>query len=712
MILTMKKINILISTLLITSFLFGANQTVINASDSGPNTLRSSLAAVTNGDTIFFDQSLAGITIAVISQLTISTDVVLQGFSSGSTITLGGGNSTRVISILTGTNVTFNWINITEGSASTGAGILNNGTLELNHCKIFGNTSNLNSPNQGGAGIYNNGAGVLTINYCELFNNTAQVISGASQAANAGAIWNRGATTINFSGIYGNKVKHTIDFSPTISSANGGAIYIQQGTVVINSSTISGNTCETIGLNGAANGGGIYNFVGTLTLNNSTLNNNSTNSLYAQSGGGNFLNVGTVFLYNTIIANGVSSTIANDIYGFTGSITSLGNNLIQDTTSSSLVLIAGDILADPILDILAYNNGAFTKTHSLLACSPALNTGDNTNAPTLDQANQTRIFGGTIDIGAFEAQTNIPSPPTLTASAQNTAICLGDTTTITGFIVGTGTYIWDNGLGAGQAQTVFPTNTTTYNVTVTETATGCSNTASVTVTVSPLPTVTTSANPTICEGDSVTITATLSAPGTYFWDNGLGAGQTQIISPTNTTTFTVTGTETATGCFNTSSTTVTVNPLPTVPVITQSGLDLTTGTYNIYQWYLNGNILTGETNQTITPTQNGDYTVIVTSSDSGCSNISAIYTYIITGLKELSNFGVNIYPNPVRDNLNFTNIEFISVSIFNSLGKKMETVGLAKGDNQLTVSELPQGFYVLQFVGKNKMRYNTSFIKN
>lgn len=48
------------------------------------------------------------------------------------------------------------------------------------------------------------------------------------------------------------------------------------------------------------------------------------------------------------------------------------------------------------------NYGGATQTHALLPNSPAINHGDNTNAPATDQRGYVRVVGGTIDIGAFE----------------------------------------------------------------------------------------------------------------------------------------------------------------------------------------------------------------------------------------------------------------------------------------------------------------------
>lgn len=58
------------------------------------------------------------------------------------------------------------------------------------------------------------------------------------------------------------------------------------------------------------------------------------------------------------------------------------------------------------------------------------------------------------------------------------------------------------------------------------------------------------------------------------------------------------------------------------PVIAQNGGKLTTTlTYATYQWYMNGEILPDETLQTITPTADGEYHVVVTNTD-GCEGES------------------------------------------------------------------------------------------
>lgn len=94
-----------------------------------------------------------------------------------------------------------------------------------------------------------------------------------------------------------------------------------------------------------------------------------------------------------------------------------GHNLTQDPTyNCGLTSAPGDLTAtDPLLLSLA-NNGSGTKTMALCtgagtpkgSCtgkSPAIDAGDNTHCPAVDQRGLLRSFtGDTIcDIGAYEA---------------------------------------------------------------------------------------------------------------------------------------------------------------------------------------------------------------------------------------------------------------------------------------------------------------------
>ena len=203
--------------------------------------------------------------------------------------------------------------------------------------------------------------------------------------------------------------------------------------------------------------------------------------------------------------------------------------------------------------------------------------------PTSSQQNPTNICyptAGTFDVALVVSNTNgsdsiymsnfitVNLLPTVVAS-NDTTICNGNSATISAS--GANSYSWDNGLGAGQSHSVNPTTSTTYVVTGTD-ANGCQNTDNVIITVNPLPTVVTNNDTSICNGASVTISA--SGANSYSWDNGLGTGQSHTVNPTSTTTYVVTGTD-ANGCQNTDNVIVTVTNCGTPPTASFSATDST-----------------------------------------------------------------------------------------------------------------------------------------
>lgn len=129
----------------------------------------------------------------------------------------------------------------------------------------------------------------------------------------------------------------------------------------------------------------------------------------------------TVILNNTIVAGNTTATTFNSTPDFYGAVSSASsNNIIGDNqgmtgisngVNGNQVGTASDPI-DPRLAALA-DNGGQTKTHALLAGSPAIDTGKNTlavdennNPLTTDQrgAGFSRLSNGAVDIGAFEAQ--------------------------------------------------------------------------------------------------------------------------------------------------------------------------------------------------------------------------------------------------------------------------------------------------------------------
>ncbi len=237
-----------------------------------------------------------------------------------------------------------------------------------------------------------------------------------------------------------------------------------------------------------------------------------------------------------------------------------------------------------------------------------------------------------------------PNPIVVTAHADPTQICLGQSTTLTidNITGGSGNYTsrtWTaqttgnddptaGGTPTGSTATATPstTGTVTYRITVTDDQ-GCEGYVDVTVSVNTLPNVTVN-NPSICDGETATLTASGAVDYTWSPNTGLTITDATHGSTATTTTagtWTVTGTD-ANGCSNTATATVTVNALPTVtvnsPAICQGETaELTASGAEDYTWSPNtGLTITDATHgSTATTTTAGTWTVTGTDAN-GCTN--------------------------------------------------------------------------------------------
>ncbi len=151
------------------------------------------------------------------------------------------------------------------------------------------------------------------------------------------------------------------------------------------------------------------------------------------------------------------------------------------------------------------------------------------------------------------------------------------------------------------------------------------------------------------------------------------------------------------------------NPAPAQPTISLSGSDLLATTGVTYQWYVNGNLIPGETSQLHTPNQNGIYVVRVTDSNGCVYAYSAGYNYsLLTGIKGLtSQNDINIYPNPtsglVSIATNLINHENFTVNVFDSFGKLLLSV---ENTNTLDLSELSNGVYFISVITERGISVN------
>jgi hypothetical protein len=142
---------------------------------------------------------------------------------------------------------------------------------------------------------------------------------------------------------------------------------------------------------------------------NDTIDSNSTDGT-----GGNIFSLSTATFKNTIIASGNAPSNSNCAPTMAGSFASGGHNIEATAPSQCGLGAAGDkIGVNPLLGSLQ-GNGGTTQTQELLAGSPAIDAGNNTGCPTIDQRGLARPRGPACDIGALEVEP--PTASTGTAS--------------------------------------------------------------------------------------------------------------------------------------------------------------------------------------------------------------------------------------------------------------------------------------------------------
>ncbi len=257
--------------------------------------------------------------------------------------------------------------------------------------------------------------GTMTIVGSTISDNIAQ---GAKRGRGGGGIRSLYDLTIERSTISGNQA------SGSGNNVGGGVLI--QGTGVIRSSTVSGNTAFGGDVFGRGLGGGIW-ITGSVTIEDSTIafNRALAGELpedYPASGGGVVItSSGTLNMLRTIVAN--NTVDFGEGPDCNGTLTSLGYNLIRTTANCSITGVAtGNRLGvDPLLAPLS-DNGGRTKTHLLQPASPAIDNGPSRGCPATDQRGVARPQDGNddgisrCDIGAFE----VPGPDAPTPTPQPT----------------------------------------------------------------------------------------------------------------------------------------------------------------------------------------------------------------------------------------------------------------------------------------------------
>ncbi len=411
---------------------------------------------------------------------------------------------------------------------------------------------------------------------------TLAICAGQSTTLTAssgtGFLWNTGATTAAITVSPAANTAYTV----TVSNA-GGCTATSSSTVTVNtapSASIAGTLAICVGQSTTLTASGGTGFLWSTGATTAAITvSPATNTAY------------TVTVSN---AGGCTATSSSTVTVNTNPSASIAGNLAICAGQSTTLTASGGTG-------FIWNTGATTAA---ITVSPATNT-----AYTVTVSNAsgcTATSSSTVTVNANPAVT-------ITGALS---ICSGQTTTLTAS-GGTG-FIWNTGATTA-AINVSPVVNTTYTVTVSN-ASGCTATSSSTVTITTNPVINITGNLTICAGATATLTVP-SATG-YLWSTG---ATTAVISvtPASNTAYSVTATLGG-GCTASTSSTVTVNPLPSPAIAGSTDIcagnstTLTASGGTGFIWN------TGATTAAITvsPASTTGYTVTV-SSAAGCSAVSS-----------------------------------------------------------------------------------------
>ncbi len=401
--------------------------------------------------------------------------------------------------------------------------------------------------------------------------------------------------------------------------------------------------------------------------------NNNTYTGLAESGTGNIegfaaINRGTSPMISTIVVTPTFTSNGISCSGAEESFTITVNPTAQVNTIENLIACAHSVNSGVTFSTVntggtttyAWSNsntgiGLGAEGKGNLPSFTAINNGSLPENATI-MVTPTYTSNGISSTGPAKSFTITINPVPAAVAGIGRTICFGSSTTLGAPVVSGNTYQWSShpvGIVSSEADpSVSPLETTTYVLVETIEKTGCKAKDSVEVIVNPMPDAIAGNDRTILSGSSTTLGAPAVAGSFYVWGSA-PAGYTSllanpVVTPNLTTSYVLTEMNTKTGCSNSRSVLVTVDPLnlltvsgPSTVCAASKNVEFATGSDMVnYQWTLpdGASIISGaSTNRIVVDFSN--------SAKSGIVTVTAVTSKNFTVVSD--NHLVEIVPLPV-----------------------------------------------------------------
>ncbi|OQP40902.1 hypothetical protein A4H97_14955 [Niastella yeongjuensis] len=215
------------------------------------------------------------------------------------------------------------------------------------------------------------------------------------------------------------------------------------------------------------------------------------------------------------------------------------------------------------------------------------------------------------------------------------------------------------------------------------------------------PAITSNGPVTFCQGGNVLLTSS-STVNNQWYKNGVAINGATGVTYNANAGGDYTATNVVSGFLTPPSNriSVTVNPIPEKPFISMTGSSLISSVIinSVSQWYLEGVLIPGATNNGYTPTKSGYYSVEATVN--GCTGPrSDKLFFVVTGVVNIDNTQfIRLSPNPVESQLQLTfnlNItQTVNVQLIDLKGRVIGAYNQLSNTTQVNLSGIAAGVYL------------------